>query len=189
MTLQGRASTIRLMSVTLFRQQFSHEQSNRYRVFDVTLKVSINWRARMWCRCREWCPGCSSHRLYSAAIGRTLEDTNLSCGSGRPTWRCRAAGSGLVETTLAVEIVELIGQNAQVLFVYVCRRSSHGPTTSHVQGRLPGHGSEWRHRDEVRTDGDWQVDHGYTTSRHAWLGARSWARKEAVPTWRPLLLN
>jgi len=37
---------------------------------------------------------------------RALKDANLSCGSGRPTWRCRAAGSGLVETTLAVEIVE-----------------------------------------------------------------------------------
>jgi len=33
MTLQGRASTIRLTSVTLSRQQFSQEESNRYRVF------------------------------------------------------------------------------------------------------------------------------------------------------------
>ena len=31
---------------------------------------------------------------------RALKDANLSCGSGRPTWRCRADGSGLVETTL-----------------------------------------------------------------------------------------
>ena len=35
-----------------------------------------------------------------------LKNANLSCGSGRPTWRYRAAGSGLVETTHAVEIVE-----------------------------------------------------------------------------------
>ena len=42
MTLQGRMSTIQLTSVTLSRQQFSQEESNGYRVFDATLKVSIN---------------------------------------------------------------------------------------------------------------------------------------------------
>jgi len=72
MTLQGRASTIRLTSVTLSRQQFSHEQSNRYRVFNATLKVSINWRARMWCRCREWWTGRSSRRLYRAALSSIM---------------------------------------------------------------------------------------------------------------------
>jgi len=38
MTLQGRASTIRLTSVTLSRQQFSQEESNRYRVFKCDFK-------------------------------------------------------------------------------------------------------------------------------------------------------
>ena len=37
---------------------------------------------------------------------RTLKAANFSCGSGRPTWCCRAAGSGLVEAMLAIEIVE-----------------------------------------------------------------------------------
>ena len=62
------------------------------------------------CRCREWWTGRSSRRIYSAAIGRwksrTWAAAVVVCCGGRPTWRCRAAGSGLVETTLAVEIVE-----------------------------------------------------------------------------------
>jgi len=49
---------------------------------------------------------------------RALKDAN--CGSGRPTWRCRAAGSGLVETTLAVEIVERSADLVGETFRNVC---------------------------------------------------------------------
>ena len=46
MTLQGRASTIRLTSITLSPQQFSQEESNRYRVFFFVSTVGLT---RIYC--------------------------------------------------------------------------------------------------------------------------------------------
>ena len=120
------------------------------------------------CRCREWWTGRLSRRLYSAAIGRWKSRTWAAVVVGRrDAVELLAAVSLKLCSQYRLLSDQLIERNARVLFVYVCRHGSHGPSTSHVQGRLLRCGGEWRHQDEVHTDEDRQVDHGYTTSHRA----------------------
>ena len=115
-TLQGRASTIRLTTVALSRQDsVTNSQTGKSSV-RLWRSQSTGWRGcdavgtssasscHVSVRQRMSMPWVVNRSLVTSTLfrsDRTLKVANLSCGSGRPTWRYRTAGSGLVETSLS----------------------------------------------------------------------------------------